>query len=316
MNFKTFDLILRLPYIICEEIILGKNYELSEIENFITYIENKNISKKSENKYEFYEFDNFISKFETSILKLKKDFEKEIDDNIFGLNLLEKEDLIRKYLTSIAEILTTVFYVNFDEDFDEDDFNQENFDMDNPNEKTIIEQTEKHKKIALLTKLIRSRVKIISLDFFQDIVDVICYISLQNSIDLMKIIKNNYVIFGKFNVKIFTDEVNNSFLKNGSAESNFKLFFFKEIFFDFFIYLNNNFNTKISSHTKHSCIYRNMLIDGLLNEDLKAEHYKRLIFANKFAPEFEFSLLTMDYIPRKSIKEYNKLKEIFFKENS
>ena len=316
MNFKTFNLILNLPYVVYDEIGLEKNYKLSEIENFITDIEYKNDSKESENKYEFDELNTFISKLENSILILIRDFEKEIDDNIFGLNLLEKEDLIRKYFTSIWEILDTVFIVNFEDDFDENDFGENDFDKDNPNEKTIIEQSKRKQKINQLINLIRNIRLEKFKDFFQNVVDVICYKSLQNSIDLLKIAKNNYLIFNKFNLKVYLDEINNSFLKNGSAESNFKLFFSKEIYFDFFIFLNNNFNNKISSHTKYSCIYRNMIIDGLLTEDLKPEHYKRLIFANKYATKFIFSLHTMDEVSRKSMDEYNRLKNIFFNENS
>lgn len=316
MNFKTFNLILDLSYIVCDEIEFKKNYKLSEIENFICDIEKKNNSNFFETKYEFYELNNIISKLDTSQLILRNDFDIELENNIFGLNLLEKEDLIRKYFTSLWEILDTVLSVNFEDDFDENDFDENDFDKDDPNEKTLSEQIKKKQKINQLTNLIRNIRLEKSKDFFQDIVDIICYKSLQNSIDLIKIAKSNYLIFDKFNLKVYFDEINNSFLKNGTAESNFKLNFSKDIYFEFFIYLNDKFDDKISPHMKHSCIYRMMIQDGFLDNDLKPERYKRLIFKNEYSPEIKFSLNTKSSITKKPIEEYKKLKISFFEKNS
>lgn len=302
MNHNTFNLILDVPYFLNDEIEFNKNYELFELENFISDITKKDNSIIFEKKYAFFELVNYVDKLETITSQLSNNFEVEINENFFGLNSIEKEDLIRYYLTSISEIIIQILNVNFDEV----NFNDSNIDIEN----------ERHKKIEQLTNLFRKIIKTTIKDFYQFTVDRICHKAIKESIDLNRIVNNNHLTFGILNLGVYYESEKKSFLRKGTAESNFKLYFIKDIYFDLFVFLNTKFEAKTSSHIKHSCIYRNMIKDGYLDSDLKSEKYKRLVFANKYSPEFKFSLNTISDISEKATKNYNLLKTDFFKSNS
>ena len=291
MNFSTFNLILELPLIIFEENeLIVKEFKNSD--RFISELRKQN--GIPENKFQSKSVEEFLLKFESEIKLLDSDFQTEIFENIFGLNLIEKQDLIRIYLTKIAFMFSEVLGINFDDDLN----------LCTTNEERIVVQNNISLKKIIIIKL---------KDLFQSIVDYICCVSIENSIDLKRIVEENHITFSNLNLEFYNNGINASLIKKGTAEANFNLYFTKKTYFDFFLFLNNNFDKKTSAHHKFSCIYRMMIIDGFLDKDLKAERFKRLIIQNRFINEIKYSIVREIDLSKKTLQCYQKLKEEFFK---
>ena len=226
---------------------------------------------------------------EIALLQLNLEIEEirikiseELDKNLFGQHELKKHDTIVHYLVPISKIKTEVLSIS------------DLSDLENGN-------------IAL--KKIN--------DLFQYIIDTICSICLQYTINLKKIVElNHYIENEKLDFSIYYNEILNQNRQNIIEQKTYskKLIesFVDDIHLEFFEYLILNFDECFSDHNKYSCIYRLMITDNYLDSSLKAEMFKNILKNSRYKPKIEHSLFTEAQLSKKIIKHYNDLKVKFW----
>lgn len=216
------------------------------------------------------------------LIELENKIEKEIISNLFGKNTIEKEDVIKTYINNIGEINFHVFLTKFDEVVDVDDPTEDRFIFD---------------------KLKES---------YQYIIDIIGHISIRENIDLIKIVDNNPITKGYLNIDIYRNDYNELVIQKGTKQNKFISEFTSKDAYNLFEYLIKNFDKKYSDHNKASCIYRMMINEGLLSNDLKAEKFRSYIKTDAYNTNSDFFLLTEDKLSKKIIKHYQLIKSKYF----
>lgn len=207
---------------------------------------------------------------------LEESFNQEIQSNMFGKNLMEKNDIIRICINKIGEVFDNFIWINFDEDED-------------------------------INAIILNRIK----RFFQFLIDIICTISSQNNINLIKIVDGNPTIADKLDFSIYYSKNIELTLALKTNKSALELSFLTPEAPRLFDYLLSNFDTKFSDHNKFSCIYRLMIEDGFLECDLKSERFKFLLKSVYKINNINFFLKSRSELSLKIINHYNSLKNSF-----
>lgn len=210
---------------------------------------------------------------------LLDNFLEEIEKNIFAKNLLEKESIIRECIALMGQIKNEILIVNYDDDFY----------CGFPDLKAI---------------------KIVN-EFYNDIIDRICSLSIKHSIDLDEIINNNHFAFNMFDISIYHNQVNNSILKKNTAEVALKVLFKNIESYNLFLYLLEKFDT--TPLNKISCIYRLMYKDGYIREDVRPERFKQLLNKKPHEIDIKYSLKSEDALGKKTIRKFYQLKDEFLK---
>lgn len=228
----------------------------------------------------------FIQIVESSIHKLEDEFRVEISENLYDIHPNnEREKLVKKYLTDIAEYKYNVFHaVITDEDRAENDL--------------------------LAPKQIYDAIE----NLFDAMVDIICEECFSHNIDLEKIqSESNYINafldLGYYYEKLDYILMNNQ--KNNQKQFE-KIFYYKKAY-DFYIYLLENLNLKDFDLVKHSIIYLKMIEDELIDNTIRPERYKKLLLLSEFKIEIKQHLKTKGRIGKKSLEKYNILRDTFFK---
>ena len=218
------------------------------------------------------------------IQDLKKEIQEEIEENLIGKHLIFKEDYVKIYLTNLSNLHDKILSLNIkDFEFAEN--------CDKAQEKII--------------------------HFYQEIVDFICTECLTHGIDLKKIVDNNHYTFNNIDISIFENEIAESKLKSRlstmDSEKILKDQFSNPEYYAFFNYLVNNFDKKYSDHNKYSCIYRLMIEDEFISNDLRPERFKQILEKKPFEIEITFFLKTKNDLSKKIKMHYYELKNIFLK---
>lgn len=225
---------------------------------------------------EYRKFDVWISDIEFSTLD-------EIEKNLFGKTILEKTDVIRRYVSAIGEINYNILWVNFDDDDEKD--------------------------IYAVNHLALEKVKYC----YQFIIDGICTLSYQNNINLIKILEDNPTTHGMLNIDVYNEKIKTSAIEKGSKLNLLKANILTAEGFDLFEYLLKNFDEKYTNHNKFSCLYILLSVDGHLNKDLRPEQFKSIIKASPFNIGIKFSLYNENELSSKIKKHYETLKNAFYK---
>ena len=130
--------------------------------------------------------DGELSKLDLLLDKLESEISEEIINNLFGKNFIEKEDIIKFYLEQIADVNYKILICNFDE-ADEDEIN-----------KNVLE------KIKAL---------------FQSVINFICFTSIRNDINIIKISHiNRYINY--LDITCYIDEIKELNLEKGTKKAN------------------------------------------------------------------------------------------------
>lgn len=210
---------------------------------------------------------------------INDNFHDELEVNLLGQNHLIKNDIIRHYTVSISHIINNVFvdYSEVESSFFKDE--------------VIFPNIEALKKIQ---------------ECYINTIDIICFICINNSIDLNKIVNENHITNGVFITETFNDYIRKSSLEKDKLETNFKNFFINDGFV-FYTYLNENFDKKYKEHNKYSCIYRLMCEDKFI-EDLRPEQFKRYVNRSLNEKEIKFSLKQRYDLSESIKKHYYELK--------
>jgi hypothetical protein len=227
---------------------------------------------------------------ENDYIELRKDlnilldnFLEEIENNIFAKKLLEKEDIIRGCIVEMAEIKNNILIVNYD------DNNDDEFNCGFPDSKAI---------------------KIFN-EFYNDIIDRICYLCLKHSIELDEMIRKNFLAYEMFDISIYKDLVKESLLKKNTTEEAIKTLFKDVESYNLFCFLIKKFDT--TPLNKISCIYRLMHKDGNIREDVRPERFKQLLSKKPLEVEIKHSLKSEDALGKKTIRKFYQLKDEFLK---
>lgn len=231
------------------------------------------------------QLDDYLADIETLTLE-------EIDKNLIGKTILEKNDVIRKYVSNIEEIKSNILSVIFDDD-DADDADDADDD---------------ERDIYAVNKLALDKIKLC----FQNIIDGICILSYQYNINLIKIIEDNPVTCNKFNLSVYYEKIKESLIKKGSKSNLLTANILTPEGLALFQYLMTNFDSKYSPHNKFSCLFRLMSKDGHFSKDLKPEQFKSILKASPYNVDIKFSLLTESQISSKILKHYELLKKLFY----
>lgn len=215
---------------------------------------------------------------------LKNEIFEEIEENLLGKHLILKEDYLVIYITYLSNLQDKILSVNLkDFDFAEN--------CDKAQEKII--------------------------HFYQEIVDFICHECITHGIDLKKIVDRNHYALDNIDISIFENEFAESKLKSRlstmDSEKILRDQFSNPEYYDLFNHLVNNFNKKYSDHNKYSCIYRLMIEDGFLSNDLKPERFKQILEKKPFEIKITFFLKTKNDLSKKIKMHYHELKNIFLK---
>lgn len=249
------------------------------------------------------EWDDETLKFlDWDIEDLEIDFYNQLETELFGKSTDKKNDVINILLSEIIKLKLETLSIRYSDD-----------------------EKEKYKFCILVQKKLKS--------LFDDFIIIINQICLINNINLENIVFNNYYAKNSVDISIYLDELKhlnpNSFKKNSFEEKsneskndikkssipveNLKNYFYKD-YYDLFVYLANNFSPNFSNYTKFSCIYRLMIKDKFLSEELKAERFKSLISKPPHEiKDIKFSLNQIDKLSKKVAMEYEKIKNEFFK---
>lgn len=205
-------------------------------------------------------------------------FRDEISNNLFGSSQLFKNDLIKHYFHSISEIYLNYLFVNFDED--------------------------EINSIKLL-KIFK--------DYFQEIIDIVCFECIKYNIDAISIANENLISNSILNLHVFEEAKWNSFLDSSKGETKLKTSFTSIEAFDFFNHLNKEFYKGKSNLTKYSCIYVKMQSDKFIDADLKPDEFKKLIGKSPYNIEINHYLKSLHSLPKKAKQDYENIKIDFFK---
>jgi hypothetical protein len=222
-----------------------------------------------------------LLKLDFSLDKLESEIFQEIMNNLFGKNFIEKDDIIKLYLEQIADVSYRILSLDFD-DADEDEIN-----------KNVLEKIKAS---------------------YQSVINFICTTSIRNDINIIKISQiNKYISY--LDLTYYFDELKELNLEKGTNKEKLKSEFSSTDSYELFIFIVDYFDKSYSDHNKFSCIYRMMIKDGFIDENLKPEHFRRLIISEHKAT-IEFFLLTIDTLSKKIIKHYHSLKSDYLNKNS
>ncbi len=268
MNHNTFSIIIEMPNLIFER-LEWKDDDFNNLEEHLSVCANN--------------------------------FREEISHNLFGLSLLEKNDLIKNYFFSISEIYHN--YLSFI--FEEEEVgilvkvvNEEGEEE----ELEIVEKVEDKIKVVKIFK-----------ETFQEIIDIICFECIRYNIDALSIVDENLLSNSILNLQVFDEAKRNSLLEISMAETKLKNSFTSIQAFDFFNYLNKEFYKDKSELTKYSCIYVKMQTDNYIDVDLTPQHFKQLISKPPYNIKITHFLKSLSSLPEKAKQEYESKKIDFFK---
>jgi len=227
-----------------------------------------------------------FSKFDDVICELENGFYEEMNQNLFGKNSLEKEDIIKLYFGNIADIYYEILSAKFDDDDIDDDYDVD--DVDEPN------------------KIVMNKIK----ESYQSIIDTICIYSLKNEINLLKIVENN-AYYCVLNIGYYYNKLKELQIEKGTKLTRLKSEFVNTDGYYLFKYLIDNFDKKTSNDNKFSCIYRMMVYDGFLSPTLKPEEYRNIL-SSEFKITLNFSINQKSNLSQKIINQYELIKSKYF----
>jgi hypothetical protein len=267
MNHTTFSKIIEMPNLIFER-LEWKDDDFNNLEEHLSVCTNK--------------------------------FREEISHNLFGLSLLEKNDLIKNYFFSISEIYHN--YLSFI--FEEEEVGILVKVVDEEGEEEELEIVETVEDKIKLVKIFK--------EIFQEIIDIICIECIRYNIDALSIVDENLLSNSILNLEVFYEAKKNSLLDSSMGETNLKKSFTSKQAFDFFNHLNKEFYKDKSDLTKYSCIYVKMQADKFIDNDIKPEHFRQLLGKPPYRIIFPHPLKSLHAIPKRARKEYEEKKLLFF----
>jgi hypothetical protein len=216
-----------------------------------------------------------FSKLEDFILECENHFQDEMSQNLFGKTSVEKEDILKIYFGNIAKIYYDILSVVFDDD---------------------------EPKNIVINKIKES---------FQFIIDIICDYSLENDINLIKIVEDNKY-YCVLNIGYYYNKLKELQIEKGTKLTRLKSEFLHTDGYYLFEYLIDNFDKKTSNDNKFSCIYRMMVHDGFLSPTLKPEEYKNILSSEHFKITLKFSINQKGNLSQKIINQYELIKSKYF----
>jgi len=231
-------------------------------------------------------------KVDLIIAAIENNFPEELHRNIYENKQLIKEERIRIYFTDICDIYESFLMIVYDE-----------------NETIPNQQVIKKAK-----------------DCFQFIVDQLCEISIKNNIDLSEIVEMNPYLAGKINISTYFTLLKSSLMKKKNdnitisveeislSERNLKKCFIDENAYQLFKYINSNF-VGFKDMNKYSCIYRCMIKDKLIVQEIRPEMFKRFLMNFYDSVNLELVLYLERALSTKIKSHYNNLKTSYFAEN-
>jgi hypothetical protein len=226
----------------------------------------------------------FIQDLEESISNLEHEFRIEISENLYDIHTNnEREKLVKKYLTEIAEWKYNVFNKKI---YDEDEVENDH----------------------LAPKTVYVAIQ----DSFDAMVDIICEECFSHNIDLEKIQSESNYINTFLDLSYYYEKLDYILMNNkkNNHKQFQKIFNYKKAY-DFYVYLLENLN--LNDLVKHSTIYCKMIEDELIDKTTRPERYKKLLRLSEFKIEIKYSLKTQNTIGKKSLEKYDNLRDTFFK---
>lgn len=152
--------------------------------------------------------DDSFNKLKENILYAESNINDELSSSLFGRSFIEKEDIIREYIVNIGHMYDQILNCSFEYD--------KEYPIPNP--------------IAI--NLVK--------DFYQTIIDLIGIVSINNSINLRKIIDSNYLTAGMLDISMYDNQVKSSTLEKGKLKNKLQSSFPNEDAFELFEYLIKN----------------------------------------------------------------------------
>lgn len=230
-------------------------------------------------------------KVDVIVVRIENNFPEELNGNIYENSQLIKEERIRRYFIDICDTYETLLV-----DYDDDETC--------PNQQVI-------KKAK---------------NCFQFIVDQLCEISFKNNIDLSELIDMNQHLAGKINIHTYHSLANLSLIKKKDndvttifeeislAERNLKKCFVDDNSYELFKYLNDNF-VGFKDMNKYSCIYRYMVRDKLIVQEIRPEMFKRFLINFYDSVTLDLNLYLESDLSKKINTHYNTQKALYFTKN-
>ncbi len=268
MNHTTFSIIIEMPNLIFER-LEWKDDDFNNLEEHLSVCANN--------------------------------FREEISHNLFGLSLLEKNDLIKNYFFSISEIYHN--YLSFI--FEEEEVGILVKVVDEEGEEEELEIVETVEDKIKLVKIFK--------EIFQEIIDIICIECIRYNIDALSIVNENLLSNSILNLHVFEEAKRNSLLEVSMGETKLKNSFTSTEAFQFFIHLNREFYKGKSNLTKYSCIFVMMRLDKYIDAELSPNDFKELIGKKPYNIEVKHYLKSLNSLPKRAKKEYEIEKDVFFK---